>query len=91
MFVTLTGDVLGGVRTSSQQFSGASNIASIFALCSQTLCAARLIRNRRQSGIFSYTPEPHVTFRPIFVHPLFPMLEPHIQKWVILVRRRLCL
>ena len=42
------------------------------------------------SGIFSYTPEPHVAFCPIFVHPLFPLFEPHIQKWVIFVRRRPC-
>ena len=41
-------------------------------------------------GIFSYTPEPHVAFCPIFVHPLFPVFEPHIQKWVIFVRRRPC-
>ena len=26
----------------------------------------------------------------IFVHPLFPVFEPHIQKWVIFVRRRPC-
>ena len=39
---------------------------------------------------FSCTPEPHVAFCPIFVHPLFPVFEPHIQKWVIFVRRRPC-
>ena len=33
MFVTLTGAVLGGMRTSSQQLFGASNIALSFALC----------------------------------------------------------
>ena len=42
------------------------------------------------AGIVSYTPEPHVAFCPIFVHPLFPVFEPHIQKWVIFVRRRPC-
>ena len=26
----------------------------------------------------------------IFVHPLFPVFEPHIQRWVIFVRRRPC-
>ena len=41
-------------------------------------------------GIFSYTPEPHVAICPIFVHPLFPVFEPQIQKWVIFVRRRPC-
>ena len=41
-------------------------------------------------GIFSYTPEPHIAFCPIFVHPLFPVFEPRIQKWVIFVRRRPC-
>ena len=42
-------------------------------------------------GILSYTPEePHVAFCPIFVHPLFPVFELHIQKWVIFVRRRPC-
>ena len=41
-------------------------------------------------GTFSYTPEPHVAFCPIFVHPLFPVFEHHIQKWVIFVRRRRC-
>ena len=37
-----------------------------------------------------YTPEHHIAFCPIFVHPLFPVFEPHIQKWVIFVRRRPC-
>ena len=41
-------------------------------------------------GILSCTPEPHIAFCPIFVHPLFPVFEPNIQKWVILVRRRPC-
>ena len=41
-------------------------------------------------GIFSYTPEPHVAFCPIFVHPLFPVFEHDIHKWVIFVRRRPC-
>ena len=45
---------------------------------------------RHSLGIFSYTPEPHIAFCPIFVHPLFPVFEPHIQKWVIFVRRRPC-
>ena len=40
--------------------------------------------------IFSYTPELHISFCPIFVHKLFPVFEPHIQKWVIFVRRRPC-
>ena len=30
-------------------------------------------------GIFSYTREPQIAFCPIFVHPLFPVFEPHIQ------------
>ena len=42
------------------------------------------------SGIFSYTPKPHIAILPHFVHPLFPVFEPHIQKWVIFVRRRPC-
>ena len=42
------------------------------------------------SGIICHTPEPHVAFSPTFVHPLFPVFEPHIQKWVIFVRRRPC-
>ena len=29
-----------------------------------------------QQGIFSYTPEPHIAFCPIFVHSLFPVFEP---------------
>ena len=41
-------------------------------------------------GIFCYTPEPHVAFCPIFVHPFFQVFEPHFQKWVIFVRRRPC-
>ena len=45
-------------------------------------------RSPEEKGIFSYTPEPHVAFCPIFVHPLFPAFELHIQKWVIFVRRR---
>ena len=40
-------------------------------------------------GILSYTPELHIAFS-IFVHPLFPVFELHIQKWVIFVRRRPC-
>ena len=32
---------------------------------------------------FNKTPKPHVALCPIFVHPLFPMFEPHIQKCVI--------
>ena len=28
------------------------------------------------AGIFSYTPEPHIAFCPIFVHPFFPCLNP---------------
>ena len=35
-------------------------------------------------GIFSYMPELHIAFCLIFVHPLFPMFEPHIQKWSFL-------
>ena len=38
------------------------------------------------SGIFSYTPEPHIAFCPIFVHQLFPAFEPLFQKWIIFVR-----
>ena len=45
---------------------------------------------QQEQGIFSYTPEPHIAFCPIFVHPLSPVFEPHIQKWVIFVRRRPC-
>ena len=44
---------------------------------------------KKVKGIFSYTPELHVAFCPIFVHPLFPVFEPHITKWVIFVRRPL--
>ena len=47
-------------------------------------------RTEGRKGGFSDTPEPHIAFRPIFVHPLFPVFEPHIQKWVIFVRRRPC-
>ena len=39
------------------------------------------------AGIFSYTPEPYNAFCPINVHPLFPVFEPHVQKWIIFVRR----
>ena len=35
-------------------------------------------------------PNPTFALCPIFVHPLFPVFEPHIQKWVIFVRRRPC-
>ena len=35
-------------------------------------------------------PNPMLHFAPFFVHPLFPVFEPHIQKWVIFVRRRPC-
>ena len=35
-------------------------------------------------------PEPRIAFCSIFVHPFFPVFEPHIQKWVIFVRRRPC-
>ena len=44
----------------------------------------------RRVGIFSCTPEHHIAFCPIFVHPLFPVFEPHIQKWFIFARRRPC-
>ena len=52
-------------------------------------CAARqdAVPPPQPRGIFSYTPEPHIAFCPIFVHPLFPVFEPRIQKWVIFVRR----
>ena len=43
---------------------------------------------REVVGIFSYTPEPHIAFCTIFVHPLFAVFEHHVQKWVIFVRRR---
>ena len=46
-------------------------------------------KKKKVKGIFSYTPELHVAFCPIFVHPLFPVFEPHITKWVIFVRRPL--
>ena len=39
--------------------------------------------------IFSHTPELHIVFCPIFVHPLFPVFEPHIQIWVIFAGRHL--
>ena len=35
---------------------------------------------RKTTGIFSYTPEPHIAFCPIFVHPLFPVFEPPYSK-----------
>ena len=35
---------------------------------------------RGRGGIFSHTPEPHIVFCPIFVHPLFPVFELHILK-----------
>ena len=35
-------------------------------------------------------PKPYIAFCPIFVHPLCPVFEPHIQKWFIFVRRRPC-
>ena len=35
------------------------------------------------SGIFSKTPEPYIALCHIFVHPLFPVFEPHIQKCVV--------
>ena len=41
----------------------------------------------RIAKVFSIIRQPHVAFCPVFVHPLFPVFEPHIQKWVILVRR----
>ena len=41
-------------------------------------------------GIFSYAPEPHIAFCPILVHPIFPVFEPQIHKWVIFVPRRPC-
>ena len=45
--------------------------------------------NLGPEGIFSHTPQPHIVFCAIFVHPLFPVFELHIQIWVIFVRRRL--
>ena len=50
----------------------------------------RIGHRLHQRGIFSYTPEPHIAFCPIIVHPLFPVFEPHIQKWVIFIRHRPC-
>ena len=38
-------------------------------------------------GIFSFL---HIACCSIFVHPLFPVIEPHVQKWVIFVRHRPC-
>ena len=52
--------------------------ARVFLLC-HSLCVL---------GVFSYTPDTHIAFCPIFVYPLFRWFEPHIQKWVIFVRRR---
>ena len=43
------------------------------------------------SGVFLVIcPNPILHFARFFVHPLFPVFEPHIQKWVISVRRRPC-
>ena len=43
------------------------------------------------SGVFLViTPEPHIAFCPILSTHIFPVFEPHIQKWVIFVRRRPC-
>ena len=45
----------------------------------------------RRLRVFSVVrPNPMLHFHPFFVHPLFPVFEPHIQKWVIFVRRRPC-
>ena len=54
------------------------------------LSSPRRTLQKEFEGIFSYTPELHVAFCPIFVHPLLPVFEPHILKWVIFVRRRPC-
>ena len=43
-----------------------------------------------QRVFFAFRPKHHISFCPIFVHPLFPVFEPHIQKWVIFGRRRPC-
>ena len=55
-----------------------------------TCCFSVRQGEARSRGIFSCTPEPHIGFCPVLVHPLFPVFEPHIQKWVIFVRRRPC-
>ena len=39
-------------------------------------------------GIFSFSPELHIAFCPLFfVHPLFPVFEPHVQQWMRLELR----
>ena len=39
---------------------------------------------RKKGMVFSIIhPNPLIAFCPIFVHPLFPVFEPHIQKWFI--------
>ena len=73
-------------------YQGCTNGVECLALLQRGLVAPLSPAHRVDcwvfTGIFSYTPEPHVAFCPIFVHPLFPVFEPHIQKWVIFVRRR---
>ena len=41
-------------------------------------------------GVFSFFARSPYCILPIFVHPLFLVFEPHLQKWVIFVRRRPC-
>ena len=52
----------------------------------QVPCCGQFVR-----VFLSYTPEPHIAFCPIFVHPLFPVFELHIQQWVICPSSPLCL
>ena len=48
-------------------------------------------RNSNCSGVFLVIrPNSTLHFAPFFVHPLFPVCDPHIQKWVIFVHRRPC-
>ena len=52
--------------------------------------ASRMQPGRQQRLFLVTRQKAHVSFCSIFVHPLFPVVEPHIQKGVIFVRRRPC-
>ena len=86
-------ETLLDVRMDDQTWNVFGSCHQINQLTTLKGIASRMLGSTPQvgkRGIFSCTPEPHVAFCPIFVHPLFPVFEPHIQKWVIFVRRRPC-
>ena len=73
-------------RRLNKRTTGASfTFASWPTLAEPTLTKTSLAKPTR---VFVENARNHIAFCPIFVHPLFPVFEPHIFEWVIYVPRR---